>query len=75
MAKSKPSHAGNQQDCVFHVSLILFSFSPPRSSSMPSHSAVCQEDVENGSHDKGIGMEVDEVNSSFSRLSLSPSFD
>ena len=50
-------------------------FSHPRSASMPIHSAVCQEDRENGSHDKGISMEMDEVNSSFSRLSLSPSFD
>ena len=59
--------------------LVCFSrplpFSHPRSASMPIHSAVCQEDRENGSHDKGISMEMDEVNSSFSRLSLSPSFD
>ena len=52
-----------------------FWFFHPRSSSMPIHSGICQEDTENGSHDEGIGMEMDEVNSSFSRLSLSSSFD
>ena len=31
-----------------------FSFSPPHSSSMPLHSAICQEDTENGNHDNGI---------------------
>ncbi|OLQ00960.1 hypothetical protein AK812_SmicGene16322 [Symbiodinium microadriaticum] len=32
--------------------------------------AAEEEDTENGSHDEGIGTEVDEVNSPFSRLSL-----